>query len=154
LDTPQDAPTHIPLAIRTRSWVHIFDLRCTDVFITFCSFWVAAQLWFWPIEFSQEGEPFSTAIEVRGNERTWALFCAMAALLKLTGLVLRHIWRSPLSDGLLTAGFFMSVVFWGIVTAADLADAPHSIVTTVVFALTVAAGWQMVQPQTPSEDTP
>src|ERR1039458_4633353 len=55
----------------------------------FCSAWVAAQLWFWPGQFPLGNTPMALATGICGHERSWALVCAIAALLKLSGLACR-----------------------------------------------------------------
>ena len=117
-----------------------------ELFLAFCSAWVATQLWVWPDQFPLGNTPVSLSAGLRGHEGSWALVCAIAALLKLSGLAcrLRTPWTA-LSAGLMISGLFMSIVIWTIVGTTWAFDFPHSLAPIILIGGALGAAWQLSQ---------
>jgi len=115
-----------------------------ELFLAFCSAWVAAQLWFWPGHFPLGATPMALSTGIRGHEQHWALVCVIAALLKLSGLVCR-LWTPWIetSAALMITGLFMSIVIWTIVGASWSFDFPHSLAPVILIGGALGAAWQL-----------
>ncbi len=145
-------PSGDPPCGRTPSWLDVFDPRQPEAFLAFCSLWCSMQMWIWPTEFSAANALITLEIGLRGHEQVWAIFGAIAALLKLAGLSSRLNPRSAgYSDGLLASGLFMSIVFWTIVGVSRVVDFPHSITPVALTGLGVGAAFQLGQKRDPRE---
>lgn len=117
-----------------------------ELFLAFCSAWVAVQLWFWPDQFPLGSTPVSLSAGLRGHQGSWALVCATAALLKVSGLACR--WWTPwtgMAAALMICGLFISIVIWTIVGATWAFDFPHSLAPIVLIGGALGAAWQLAQ---------
>lgn len=131
---------------RKPTWLDLLDPRQPEAFLAFCSTWCAAQMWFWPNEFAADSTPITLNIGLRGHEPVWAVFGAIAALLKLTGLASRIVPRwSSLSEGMRMSGLFMSVVFWMVVGISRMLDFPHLVTPVALTGLGVAAAFELAE---------
>lgn len=130
-----------------------------ELFLTLCSAWAAAQMWLWPTEFSIGHVATSWSGALSAREQSWAIFCGIAAMLKLAGLVSR-LWayHDPRSGRLMICSFctrfavgctivglFMSVIFWTIVAISLTIDAPHSVSPIILAGLAVGAAVQLAE---------
>ena len=115
-----------------------------ELFLAFCSGWVAIQLWFWPDQIPMGTSPEALSSSLRGHEPTWALITALAALLKVSGLVCR-VWTPWIlaSSVLMLSGLFMSVVIWTIVGITWAFDFPHSVAPIILIGGGLGAAWQL-----------
>lgn len=115
-----------------------------ELFLAFCSAWVAAQLWFWPGQFPLGATPMALSTGIRGHERHWAVVCVIAALLKLSGLAGR-LWTPWIgaSAALTITGLFMSIVIWTIVGVSWSFDFPHSLAPIILIGGALGAAWQL-----------
>ncbi len=117
-----------------------------ELFLAVCSAWVAVQLWFWPDQFPLGNTPMALSAGLRAHAASWALVCALAALLKLTGLACRF-WTSwtRFSAALMICGLFMSIIMWTIVGATWEFDFPHSLAPIILVGGALGAAWQLAQ---------
>jgi hypothetical protein len=136
-----------------------------ELFLAICSAWAAAQMWLWPDDFVIGHVALSLSEAMSGKEQTWAVFCGIAAALKLAGLASR-LWaqHDPRSGRLVCAlcprlavgstivGLFMSVVFWTIVAVSLAIDAPHSVSPIVLAGIALGAAVQLTEWK-PNTDT-
>jgi hypothetical protein len=123
---------------------HDSDSWRFELFLAFCSAWVAVQLWFWPDQFPLGGTPMTLSAGLRGHPALWALVCALAALLKVGGLALRFWSRWPLlSATLMICGLVISIVLWTIVGATWAFDFPHSLAPIILIGGALGAAWQL-----------
>ena len=117
-----------------------------ELFLAFCSAWVAVQLWFWPDQFPLGSTPMSLSAGLRGHAAPWALVCSLAALLKVSGLALRFWTRWTLtSASLMICGLFISIVIWTIVGTTWAFDFPHSLAPVILIGGALGATWQLAQ---------
>jgi hypothetical protein len=117
-----------------------------ELFLAFCSAWVAVQLWFFPGQFPLGSTPMALSAGLRGHEAAWALVCTVAALLKSGALVLRF-WTqwTGLSAALMICGLFISIVIWTIVGTTWAFDFPHSLAPVILIGGALGAAWQLAQ---------
>jgi hypothetical protein len=117
-----------------------------EIFLTFCSGWMAIQLWFFPNQFPLGNIAVSLSDALRGQEPSWAFFCTLAALLKLCGLACRRwtTWNG-ISAGLMIAGLFMSVVIWTIIGLTWSWNYPHSMAPLLLIGGSLGAAWQLTK---------
>jgi hypothetical protein len=117
-----------------------------ELFLAFCSAWVAVQLWVWPDQFPLGHTQTALSAGMGGHERFWALVCGIAALLKVSGLACR-LWTpwTTLSAGLMISGLFMSIVIWTIVGTTWAFDFPHSLAPIILIGGALGAAWQLSQ---------
>jgi hypothetical protein len=147
------APAAVPLAPREPAEPLRADAARNDpdswrfeLFLAFCSAWVAVQLWFWPDQFPLGSTPMSLSAGMRGHATPWALVCALAALLKVSGLALRFWTRWTLvSAGLMICGLFISIVIWTIVGTTWAFNFPHSLAPVVLIGGALGAAWQLAR---------
>jgi hypothetical protein len=117
-----------------------------ELFLAFCSSWVAVQLWFWPDRVPVGNTLVTLSDGLRGRGETWALICALAALLKLSGLACRF-WTpwTGVSTVLMITGLFMSIVIWTIVGATWEFEFPHSLTPIILIGGALGAAWQLAK---------
>jgi hypothetical protein len=117
-----------------------------ELFLAFCSSWVAVQLWFWPDRVPIGNTLVMLSDGLRGRAASWALICATAALLKLGGLACRF-WTpwTGLSTALMITGLFMSIVIWTIVGATWEFEFPHSLSPIILIGGALGAAWQLAK---------
>jgi hypothetical protein len=144
-----------------------------ELFLAICSAWAAVQMWVWPADFVighvalllwphaflAGHVPLLLPAIMTAKEQTWAVFCGIAALLKLGGLASR-LWayRDPASGRLMACsvcsrlaigctivGLFMSVVVWTIVAISLAIDAPHSVSPIALAGLALGAASQLAE---------
>lgn len=134
------------------TWIDLFDPRQPEAFLAFCSLWCSLQMWIWPNEFAAQNALVTSAIGLSGHEQVWAIFGAVAAMLKLTGHACRMSarWRE-FSSGLVAGGLFMSIIFWLIVGLSRMLDFPHLITPVALTGLGVAAAFQLAGWRNPRE---
>lgn len=141
-----------PFVARRPSWTNLFDPRQPETFLAFCSLWCAIQMWIWPNEFAAENALVTLEIGLRGHEQIWAIFGAIAALLKLAGVACRlSPWWERFSAGMLASGLFMSIVFWMIVGLSRMMDFPHLITPVALTGLGMAGAFQLAERRDPRE---
>jgi hypothetical protein len=115
-----------------------------DLFLIFCSSWVAVQLWFWPEQFPLETGRVLLSAGVHGHEATWAFVCALAAVLKVGGLACACNARLlRLAGALMLAGLFMSIVIWTIMGLTWALDYPHSLAPIILMGAAFLAACQV-----------
>ncbi len=145
--TPADIPKAPPrpAALRpTYAWKSYACAWRTEAFLAVCSAWAAAQMWQWPNEFAGGPTPMSLAVGLRGHERSWALFCGFASLLKLLALALRlRPSGTGVAAGMMVTGLFMAIVFWTIVGVSWSLDFPHDATPIVLIGLAFGAAGQL-----------
>jgi hypothetical protein len=83
---------------------------------------------------------------LRGRGVSWALICALAAALKLSGLACRFWTRwTVVSTVLMICGLFMSIVIWTIVGATWEFEFPHSLSPIILIGGALGAAWQLAK---------
>ena len=101
-------------------------------------------MWVWPDQFAAQNALITLEVGLRGHEQVWAIFGAVAALLKLAGLASRLDARwERFSSGLLASGLFMSIIFWMIVGVSRVVDFPHLITPVALTGLGLGAAFQL-----------
>jgi len=137
-----------------RTWQSTRDSWRFELFLAVCSAWVAVQLWFWPDQFPLGDVPTALSAGLRRHAAPWALVCALAALLKLSGLACR-LWTpwTRISATLMICGLFMSIVMWTILGATWEFDFPHSLAPIILVGGALGAAWQLAQWRQPPGPT-
>jgi len=137
---------------RAPSWLDLFDPRQPEAFLAFCSLWCSIQMWVWPDQFAAQNALVTLEVGLRGHEQVWAIFGAVASLLKVVGLAVRLDTRwQRFSSGLVAAGLFMSIIFWMIVGISRLVDFPHLITPVALTGLGIAAAFQLADWRDPRD---
>ena len=139
-----------------------------ELFLAICSVWAATQMWLWPDEFVIGQVALSLSQTLSAKEQTWAVFCGIAAVLKLGGLASRLWGQRDLRSGRLAVcslcprlavgatilGLFMSVVFWTIVAVSLAVDAPHSVSPIVLAGMALGAAVQLAEWKPSADNCP